>query len=299
MDTRGDMSQERNDSANEERQLSEETERLAKMGRGEAVEEAAEEGDKSADERPEWLPDNFKTGEDLLNSYKELQRKLSKGSAKEDGEDEKKSTKARIKDNAKEDEEASGADDDDEDAADGEDDGEDDLPDFSSETVSTAISDVRDAYAETGELSDENREKLNKVGFDDVTIDLYLAGVQAKEKALEASVFETAGGEDQYRAAVKWAKENWSDDDIDAYDTALSNPKLVNKVVKGLMAEFREAEPGEGRLTNVNSGGSSGSVFTSKAEFQQELAKAGKDGVARAKVIDKLRRSRKAGSMKG
>jgi hypothetical protein len=66
------------------------------------------------------------------------------------------------------------------------------------------------------------------------------------------------------------------------------------------MAAFRAANPGEGRLTNRTTGHSTGDVYTHMDEFTQDLDRADqqRDKVARRKAIDKLRRSREAGTVK-
>lgn len=280
-----------------EASLSDETRKLAQMGRGEEVaDENTEEAAKDADERPEWLPEKFKTPEDLLKSYTELEKRLGKGKSEEDEETKETPLKVGEKKPKEEDKSEDGSDDEGDDDEKGED---EKLPDFSSETVQTAITDVAAAYAETGELSDDMRKALNDVGISDDLIDTHMRGVKVQERLMRQEVFDLAGGEEVYAEAVEWARENWSDEEIEVFDKSLEKDKLRAKVVKGLIAEYRDANPGEGKLTTVKGGMDRGSVYSSQEEFQQDLAKAGDNRVEREKVIAKLRRSRKAGSIKG
>jgi hypothetical protein len=161
-----------------------------------------------------------------------------------------------------------------------------------------------DYAANNGELSAEAREKLVAAGIPNDTIDLYLAGVKAQEKALAAQVYATAGGEEAYKAAVQWAAANWSDDEIEAFDSSLSGPSR-DIAVKGLMAAFKEAgaAPSEGSFVDPKGGATPGDVYTDKNEFLVDLAKVSQivdrneQQLARKKAIEKLERSKKAGTV--
>lgn len=162
------------------------------------------------------------------------------------------------------------------------------------------------AYAEKGELPAEVREPFHKAGISDEQIDLYIAGVKAYEQGLKSAATTAAGVEDyaEVEKAVQWAATNWAPKKIAAFNAQSGDVETIGGAVAALFADYRKAEPGEGQLVNLNSGGNRGDVFTSTAEFQSALAKADaiasptERRVARSAVIAKQDRSLKANSLK-
>lgn len=255
--------------------------------------------------RPDNVPEKFwnaETGvvdtDGLLKSYLELEKVHSapkepaKEEAKPNGEE---TTSPKISD-AKKGEEKKPAE------------GEGETPaQVDREALQGAFTDARTAYAENnGELPEENRKAILDAGIPESVLDNYLAGIAAQEKALAATVYDLAGGADDYRAAVLWAAENWDEEEIAAYDQAIGNPKLVKNTVKGLMASFKEAgaPPSEGKQVEAGASAVSGDVYQSKDEFLVDLAKLrnitnlNEQAVARKAAVSKLERSKKAGTVK-
>lgn len=275
-------------------QLSPETLALAALGRGDA--EAGDGGGSSqegadgvappsgeAQEVPEWVPEKFRKDgkadfEGLAKAYAELEKKL--GQPKEKADD--------------------GAGDNGEDAGDDGDKGAED-----GKTVSGIPAELFSAaeteWAEKGELTAETREKIIASGVPAETLDTYLAGVAALSAALTASVYETAGGEDNYKAAVEWARKNWTAGQVEKFDAALSDADLMPVMVKALMADYSGANPGEGQQTRGGNGGSGDSdLYHDAEEFTRDLQAADmkNDALARRKAVQKLERSKKAGTLK-
>lgn len=266
--------------------LSEETARLAALGRGEDLPEDKSETDEGAedtaegsqeeakDDIPEWVPEKFRKDgkadfESLAKAYDELQKKL--GAPKEEAEDDDEEEKPQ-------------------------DEGEDALTEEAfREGVQKTVLSAQEEYARDGKLSDETYESLTGL-LGKTYVDNYLAGVAAMEAALTQSVYETAGGEENYMAAIEWARENWSETKIAKFDEALGDEDLMPTMVKALMADYQEAEPGEGKATRPGTGVNPSDVYTDKDEFLRDLAKAEQEGdmLARRKAVQKLERSKKA-----
>lgn len=264
-------------------ELSEETQRLAELGRNGTAPEPAPEPEKPT--RPDNVPEKFWDAEKgevnqeaLLKSYLELE----KGRGKPEGDPPA----------------------DDADAADTDGDPDDDTgekQDPPNEALTSAIAAAQEAYvASGGDLPQEHKDALVAAGIPAEALETYIAGVKATERALEASAHEAAGSPEAFAEATAWAAENWSPEEIAAFNASVGNPALVKTTVKGLMASFREANPGEGRLTNINNGPVTGEVYTDKSEFLKDLAAADAAGdkAARIKAVQKLERSKKAGTVK-
>jgi hypothetical protein len=278
----------------QQQQLSDETLKLAALGRGEVVDggEAddgvADDGnaagaDGGSDAIPDYVPEKFRKDgkadyESLAKAYAELEKKLGQPKGKEDGDDG----------------EPSGDPDGDAGGDDG--DGSDATP-ISAELFSSAQTE----WAEKGELTAETREKIIGSGIPAETLDTYLAGVAALSAALTASVYQAAGGEEAYTSAVEWARDNWKPAQIEKFDHALNDPDLMPVMVKALMADYADANPGEGSQTRGgNGGGGDSDLYHDPEEFTRDLAAADlkNDAVARRKAIQKLERSKKAKTLK-
>lgn len=285
-------------------QLTPETEALAEVGRtgvqAPPVNPLVKPEDAPAADRPAWLPEKFKSPEAMAEAYAALEKRLGGGDKERLASDAKTVSEETEEVAAEETAEtpAETAEETPEETSE-----TDPLADFTA-AQQEAVKAAREAYEGGGTLPDEHREALRKSGFDDETIDTYLAGVAAIEKAVQAEVFGTAGSEDAYNAAAAWAMENWSPAEIAAHDAALENPELRVKAVKNLMREFGEANPGEGQLTDIRGGSQQGDVYANREEYLADLQKA--DSIAnrnealaaRRQVVEKLQRSRKAGTVK-
>lgn len=234
----------------------------------------------------------------LLKSYFELRKKMD--APQGDDEDEPKGDDdgpSGNDDEPKDDDEPKG---DEPEGGDDEPKGDDDDGD-GAPALEAVITSAETVYAETGELSAEAREPLKKLGITDDQIDFYIEGVKAKEAALQGAAVDAAGSPEDLQAAMTWAGSGgWSQKAVLAFNAQMGEVETVGPAVAGLMAAYRKASPGEGRLTNKTTGLSRGDVYESMDEFTQDLDRADKlrDKVARKKAIDKLSRSRAAGTVK-
>lgn len=242
---------------------------------GEAVETVPgdeAESQSEGDERPDWLPEKFKSAEDLAKAYAELEKSQSRPKDDEPSDDEK-------SDDEKSDDEG------------------DPREAFTAE-VKTSVDDAAAEYAENGELSEETYGKLTDL-LGQATVDTYLSGIAALEADLTAKVYETAGGEDAYKSAVEWAQENWSESKIEKFDNSLNDPDLRDVLIRSLMDDYSAANPSEGKFTRKGPGVAAGDVYNDKSEFLKDLAAADEAGdtLARRKATEKLQRSKKAGTL--
>src|SRR5690625_179308 len=155
--------------------------------------------------RPEWLPEKFKTPEDMAKSYAELEKKLSGKKDEDGGADEV--------DEAREATEEAGL----------------NFDDYSAE------------YAENGSLSEESYKALEKAGINRTLVDAFIAGQEARFSQYEASVKQLAGGDEAYTNMIEWAKTNLSEDEIDAYDEAVNSQDMrkAKFAVQGLSARYQ------------------------------------------------------------
>tara|TARA_R100001086_G_scaffold243170_1_gene171731 strand:- start:1189 stop:2031 length:843 start_codon:yes stop_codon:yes gene_type:complete len=231
-----------------------------------------EESGEGGEDRPSWLPEKFKSPEDMAKSYAELEKKMSKGEASEgEPEDNSENTDATSDDpdggEAREAVEAAGL-------------------DFDA---------LRSEFDETQDLSEESRAKLEAAGIPKEYVDNYLAGVKAQTSLYEGSVKQIAGGEEGYSNLLAWGEANLSDEEIETFDAAVNsgNLSVAKTAVEGLQARMKLAQ-GDAPTRQVEGKSTSGSdVYESYAQMEADMndPRYETDEAFRKKVYDKLARS--------
>lgn len=213
------------------------------------------------EDRPQWLPEKFKSPEDMAKAYSELEAKLGQAKpADPPAADPAADPEAALADKGL------------------------NLQDFSAE------------FAQKGELSAESYEKLGKAGYSRQIVDQYIDGQRAVAARFEADIMTEVGGAEKYSEITTWAKANLTPQEIAAYNTAVSsgNADQAKLAALGLGAKFEKANGSDPqRLLGGQSAGSTGDVFESMAQVTAAMKdpqyKA--DPAFRAKVQAKLARS--------
>lgn len=176
--------------------------------------------------RPEWLPEKFKSGEDLSKAYSELEKQYTQSrqeaaSAKETtSSNEVSSNETEAVTEARDAVENAGL-------------------DFDS---------MQTEFAENGELSEGTYKDLESRGIPKEMVDAYVDGQKAKAAEYTNELFEFAGGEESYKGMLEWASENMADSEIDAFNDSISsgNTAQARLAIDGLVSRYRDnggAEP--------------------------------------------------------
>ena len=230
----------------------------------------------SDEERPEWLPEKFRSPPDMAKAYAELERKLSSSSP--DKEEEEHGEEDEASDDEVQPETANEA---------------------AKEAVENAglnFDELSNKYWDKGGLEDADYKALEKAGIPKNVVDQFIAGQQAVVAQTRQTVFNTVGGEEVYTSMQEWAADTLSKSEIDAYNRAVDsgNMDTAMMAVKGLKARF-EAEAGYEPRTSAMGDGTSktASVYRSVAELQVDMANPlyQKDPAFRRDVENKLSRS--------
>lgn len=216
--------------------------------------------------RPEWLPEQFNTPEEMAKAYSELAAKQAQ-KAEEKPEDKPADNKLEIPED----------------------------PQKALADKGLKYEDFAAELAKTGTLSQESYDKLAAVGFDKAMVDSYIAGQNALAANFEAEVKAEVGGAERYADMVEWAKANLTPAEIDAYNKAVSagSPEQAKLAVLGLSAKFTKAVGNEPSLLQGRNVTASEDVFQSYAQLTEAMRdpRYRKDPAYRAKVQDKLARS--------
>jgi len=216
----------------------------------------------SSDERPQWLPEKFKSPEELAKAYSELESKL--GKPKETTEEKA----APSQDEVAEALESKGL----------------NLEDYSNE------------FYDKGELSATSYEQLEKAGYPRNIVDQYIEGQKAVASLYESEVKAVAGGDQQFTEMVTWAKANLSPSEIAVYNAAVDsgNKDQAQLAVAGVYQKFAAARPNEPTLMRGNTAApSAGDIYESVAQLTKDMAteEYKTDPAFRARVQQKLGRS--------
>ena len=155
-------------------------------------------------QRPEWLPEKFKSAEELSKAYSELEKQFS-GKQAEPVNEEVKPEGLEIPKDAP--------------------------------STGFDMSKFADEYADKGELSNNSYTELAKQGLDKGLVDEYIRGQKAIAETHTAQVYNTVGGKEQYAELVDWASKNLTDGEQQGFNdlTATGSIDQVNLAVQGLM----------------------------------------------------------------
>lgn len=234
-------------------------------------------------ERPAWLPENFKSPEDLANSYKSLQAeytKLKQGIAPENDQGAAPATpEAKPKDDLTIDQKAA-------------------------EAVTNAgldIDKLSNEFMEKGSLSEESYKALEKSGISKELVDDYIRLKQGEAASVRTEVLNIAGGEESFQQMIQWASTNYAD--VDAYNRMITSGDAaqMRMAMTSLKAAYVAANGQDPSLVmGGNASGTIGDVYQSDLEMVADMQKAEyrNNPSFRREVTDKVQRSIKAGTLR-
>ena len=210
-------------------------------------EQQAEPQAEETTERPEWLPEKFKSAEDMAQAYAELEKRMGQGTKEvEETEQPEEQQEEQTDDNKEE------------------------AGDYNEAVVEAS----KEFFENDGKLSEDTYKKLEGIGLPRDLVDSYAAGQQALLQSEEAQIKGVAG--DSYDQMAEWANEHLPQEEIDAFDEAVTSGTVsqAKLAVQGLYARYQNATGAtQPKLVQGAVSGSSTMPFKS----MQELARAQSD----------------------
>lgn len=183
--------------------------------------------------RPAWLPEKFKTPEDLVKSYTELESKLGTGEAKK--LDEKKP--------------------------------DDPAPAAPKESP---LAKAAQEVAANGFLTEATAKALTEKGIPLSDVQAYIAGKKSEAEVLQTELTKVTGDAESLTETLKWAKENLDRDTVAAYDEAVASGRV--KVAAALLQGIVAARGKEPKLVEGSTNGLGGiQGFASQAQMIQAM----------------------------
>jgi hypothetical protein len=163
-----------------------------------------------AAERPEWLPEKFKSPEDMAQAYAALESKMGSGEKPAEPVPEV-PTAETVRD--------SGLD----------------------------LNSLESEYRESGELSAESYEAAAKAGYSKEVVDKYIEGQQAVVEQQVNDIVSTVGGREGYEDLIGWAADNLSEGEIDAFNRTVESNDVdsIKLAVNGLQARRNSNAPAD------------------------------------------------------
>jgi len=209
-------------------------------------EQQAEPQAEETQERPEWLPEKFESAEDMAKSYAELEKRMGQGTEEVEEAEQPEEQQEETNDNNQE------------------------AGNYNEAVVEAS----QEFFANDGKLSEDTYKKLEEVGLPRDLVDSYAAGQQALLQSEEAQIKGVAG--DSYDAMAEWANEHLPQEEIDAFDEAVTGGTVnqAKLAVQGLYARYQNATGAtQPKLVQGAVSGTSTMPFKS----MQELARAQSD----------------------
>ena len=202
---------------------------------------------------PELIGGKFKSQEDLLQAYEELQKKLGSNDTDDTEEPTQEPTEAT--------EEAT---------------------DVEVTEADRVVIKASQAFEESGDLSEESIEELSKLDSREL-IQAYFnqykaTAAKAQQAQLAdaevASLKQLAGGEQAYSEMINWAAQNLDADEIGAFNSATTtgNAAAARFAIEALKNRYTAAEGYEAPLVTGGKSANSVSGYRSNAELARDIA---------------------------
>lgn len=213
----------------------------------------------STEQKPEWLPEKFKSAEELAKAYSELEKKFSSNT---------KEVKEQPKNKSEE---------------------------VKSEGFS--LDKYNDEYVEQGALSDKSYQELSKLGLTKDIVDGYIEGQKSIAQSYQTQIYNEVGSQEQYQELVGWASQNLSEQEVSSFNDIVSNGSIeaMKLAVRGLMATAGMSKSNSQRqeLFEGDSDVFSSDAFRSIAQVTQAMndPRYEKDPAYRKDVTDRLAKS--------
>lgn len=190
------------------------------------------EPDPQSPEADDLLAGKFKTTDDLVKAYKELESKLGSIGSQESGEAPETPPAPERPDGTIDTSE----------------------PEVPETLESFTLADVVDELSESGTISDETYERLKKEkGLSRADVDTWAEGIKARGERLVAELNDAAGGPEAFRSLLDWAKTGLPKEEIEAYNEAVGtgNATLAKMLLRSMRAQY---EATNGREPNLVGG---------------------------------------------
>lgn len=160
--------------------------------------------------------------------------------------------------------------------------------------IEVNLEELENEYLVTGELSLESKAKMLKVFPSEDAVNMYFTGLNAKVESFKTSIFEAAGGEEQFAQLQQWGINNLKEGEIEFFNQAIlsgdpSRAALAVEAIKSIYSKKR----GDFNLLKGDGVASVPGGYKNKKEMAEDMSdpRYETDETYRKAVEDKLRRT--------
>jgi hypothetical protein len=131
--------------------------------------------------------------------------------------------------------------------------------------------DLQTNFEATGKVTSEMYDKLEEMGIPSDVVDNYVDGIHSKQVAFTNSVYEIAGGQEQFAEIKAWAEDgNISDAELDALKN-MSYEAIIGSY-KGIKARYDLAKGTNSVRITGSTNTNSGSGYLNQADYMKDVA---------------------------
>ena len=149
------------------------------------------------------------------------------------------------------------------------------------EEVGIDVEDITKRFSDTGEINEDDYSKLGEAGFSKQVIDTYLQGARNAtanaediSNAAATEIKNSIGGEEAYEQLVQWSSKNLPEETLKSFDELLNTATVpvIKMAVAGLKAQMDQAQGYEPDLIGGRSPRSNNNPFQTPAEIAAAMS---------------------------
>ena len=180
--------------------------------------------------RPGWLPEKFKSPEDMAKAYGELEGKLGKSDEATKDLEPKEETKKEEGDLSI------------------------DKAEKAVENAGLNMSSLQDEYNDGGQLKESSYEALQKAGIPKDYVDAFIKGQEAIATQTSNTLKQEVGGTDAYNSMMSWASDNLNEAEITSFNKTVNGKDIeaTRLAIQGLNARYKNNVGDEPSLQSAN-----------------------------------------------
>lgn len=189
--------------------------------------------------KEELIAGKFKSQDDLVKAYEELQKKL--GQPKDESQA---APEAEPQDT-----------------------------ETSADQVNFSTVEYEQEFATNGSLSDKSYADLEAKGFTRAQVDAYIKGQQAYATSLRSEIYNSVGGEESYTQLIRWASENVDPAAIKEYNDAvdaMDQPRIMRSL-EYMNLKYGQNQPREARRLEGDSPAGGIQPYANKNDWQRDM----------------------------
>ena len=223
--------------------------------------------------RPGWLPEKFKSPEDMAKAYGELEGKLGKSDEATKDLEPKEETKKEEGDLSI------------------------DKAEKAVENAGLNMSSLQDEYSEGGQLKETSYKALEKAGIPKDYVDAFIKGQEAIATQTSNTLKQEVGGAEPYNNMMSWAADNLNEAEITSFNKTVNGKDIeaTRLAIQGLNARYKNNVGDEPSLQSANKSSTSNAQgYRSWAEVTSAMndERYSTDDAYRNDVQNKLNNSR-------